>query len=106
MMEKPNLIYIDSLARGDKSVKDELIDVIKNEFPKEQNDYYESLKKKDFKKIEEHVHRLKHKISILGLEKSYKIANQYEHNLRESSSVKSEDFKHTLSVISNFLKTI
>ena len=50
MMEKPNLIYIDSLARGDKSVKDELIDVIKNEFPKEQNDYYESLKKKDFKK--------------------------------------------------------
>lgn len=106
MMEKPNLEYINQLARGDESIKKELIDVIKSEFPEEKQDYYNSLENKDYKKIEENVHRLKHKISILGLEKSYKIANEFEHNLRELKLDKVEDFEKILIVISNYVKTI
>ncbi|PKH51540.1 histidine kinase [Tenacibaculum sp. Bg11-29] len=105
-MEKPNLEYVAKLANGDESVSKMLIDVIKTEFPEEKKDYYDSLKNKNYKKIEENVHRLKHKISILGLEKSYKIANEFEHNLRELSLDKVEDFEKILIVISVYLKTI
>ncbi|MDX6746018.1 Hpt domain-containing protein [Polaribacter sp. PL03] len=105
-MEKPNLEYINQLARGDDSIKNELIDVIKTEFPEEKKDYYNSLEKKEFKKIEENVHKLKHKISILGLEKSYEIANEFEHNLRELSLDKQKDFDKILTAISDYIDTI
>jgi HPt (histidine-containing phosphotransfer) domain-containing protein len=105
-MEKPNLEYINRLSRGDKSIKAELIELIKTEFPKEKKEYYKSLEKKEFKKIEENVHTLKHKISILGLEKSYVIANQFEHNLRGYSLDKKEDFDKILRTISDYIETI
>lgn len=105
-MEQPNLEYINQLARGDASIKKELIDVVKTEFPEEKKEYIESYQKKEYKKIEENVHRLKHKISILGLEKSYEIANTYEHNLRESSLEGSKDFDKILHVISTYIETI
>ncbi|WP_298766407.1 Hpt domain-containing protein [uncultured Polaribacter sp.] len=105
-MEKPNLTYINQLARGDKAIEKELISVIKTEFPEEQKDYYHSLAVKDFKKIEENVHRLKHKISILGLEKSYKKANEFEHNLRENSLKGQQDFEKILIAITNYIETI
>ncbi|QNM86904.1 Hpt domain-containing protein [Polaribacter pectinis] len=105
-MEKPNLSYVDELARGDESVRKILIDVIKSEFPEEKEDYYKSLKEKKYKKIEENVHRLKHKISILGLEKSYEKANKFEHNLREKSLVGFEDFEEILIAISRYIETI
>jgi hypothetical protein len=105
-MEKPNLNYINSLAREDDSIKKILIDVIKTEFPEEKQDYYESFCKNDFKKIKDNVHRLKHKISILGLENGYKNANAYEHNLRVNSKDKSEIFDKTLVIISEYLKII
>ncbi|WP_439129906.1 Hpt domain-containing protein [Polaribacter sp.] len=105
-MEKPNLEYINQLARGRESIKNELISVVKTEFPEEKKDYFESLKQKDFKKIEENVHRLKHKISILGLEKSYKLANEFEHNLREHSLERQQDFEKILIAITNYIETI
>ena len=107
-MEQPNLEYIEDLARGDDSVKDTLINVIKSEFPNEEIEYYNSIESKDFKKIEDNVHRIKHKFSILGLEKSYNKANKFEQNLREHILNLSEkqDFDKTLLAISEFLKTI
>jgi HPt (histidine-containing phosphotransfer) domain-containing protein len=105
-MEKPNLEYIDSLARGDESVRKILINTIKMEFPKEKEDFDISLKKKDYKKIEENVHKIKHKISILGLDKSYEKANEFEHNLRENSLSGIRDFEKTLIVISEYIKTM
>ena len=105
-MEQPNLNYINQLARGDDSIKNEIIGVIKTEFPEEKKDYLESLEKKDFKKIEENVHRIKHKISILGLEKSYGIANEFEHNLRELSLEKQKDFDEILLTITTYIENI
>jgi HPt (histidine-containing phosphotransfer) domain-containing protein len=105
-MEKPNIEYINQLARKDESIKKELIDLIKTEFPEEKKDYYSSLESKEFKKIEENVHKLKHKISILGLVKSYEVANKFEHNLRELNLDKKEDFDEILAVISVYIKTL
>jgi hypothetical protein len=107
-MEKPNFLYIEQLARGDDSIKNTLIEVIKNEFPGEKVAYYKSLKNKDFKKIKDNVHRIKHKFSILGLEKSYKKANNFEHNLRQNilNLKEEQDFDEILTAISKYLKTI
>ena len=105
-MEKPNLNYINSMAREDDSIKIIFIDVIKTQFPEEKQDYYESFSKNDFKKIKDNVHRLKHKISILGLENGYKNANAYEHNLRLNFKDKSKIFHKTLVIISDYLKII
>ena len=105
-MEQPNLTYVNQLARGDSVIKQTLIDVIKTEFPEEKKDYYDSFGKKDYKKIEENVHRIKHKISILGLEESYELANTYEHNLREKNMTGFQDFDQILTAISTYIKTI
>ncbi|MCH2194218.1 Hpt domain-containing protein [Kordia sp.] len=105
-MEQPNLTYVEQLARGDENIRSTLIDVIKTEFPEEKNEYYESLVTKDYKKIEENVHKLKHKISILGLEKSYELANTYEHNLREKRMDGVDDFEEILNTITAYIKTI
>ncbi|AUC23647.1 histidine kinase [Polaribacter sejongensis] len=105
-MEQPNLIYIEQLARGDESIRTELIGVIKTEFPEEKKEYHDSLEHKKFKKIEENVHKIKHKISILGLEKSYEMANKFEHNLREQSLEGQEDFDEILKAISDYIETI
>jgi hypothetical protein len=105
-MEKPNLEYVEELASGDESLRKRLINVIKNEFFEEKEEYYKSLKNKDYKKIAENVHCIKHKISILSLVKSYKIANEFEHNLREHNLDKVEDFEKILVAISYYLKTI
>jgi hypothetical protein len=105
-MEKPNLDYLEKLARGDASLRKKLIDIIKNEFPEEREEYYISLKDKDFKKTEENVHRLKHKIIILGLEENYKMANKFEHDLRDCNLDRVEDFEKILIAISYYLKTI
>jgi HPt (histidine-containing phosphotransfer) domain-containing protein len=105
-MEKPNLEYINQLSRGDESIRAELIDVIKKEFPKERKDYFNSLENMEYKKIEENVHKLKHKISILGLERSYEVANEFEHSLRELNLNKKEDFDKILVVISDYIETI
>ncbi|WP_046759249.1 Hpt domain-containing protein [Kordia jejudonensis] len=105
-MEQPNLNYVEQLARGDEAIKKTLLDVIKTEFPEEKQDYYDSLAKKDYKKIEENVHRIKHKISILGLEQSYELANTYEHNLREKKMDGVDDFEQILTVITAYINTI
>ncbi len=107
-MEQPNLIYIEQLANGEESVKKTLIDVIKAELPDEIKDYYNSIETKDFKKIEDNVHRIKHKISIFGLEEGYIKANEFEHNLREHQlNIKEQQhFDETLIIISEYLQNI
>jgi HPt (histidine-containing phosphotransfer) domain-containing protein len=105
-METPNLNYLDELARGDQDLINQLIEVLKTEFPDEKQDYYSSLESKDYKLIAENVHRIKHKISILGLETAYNLANDYENELRESNLDKKDAFENILVVVSDYLKTI
>ncbi|APZ47576.1 histidine kinase [Polaribacter reichenbachii] len=107
-MEIPNLEYIEKLARGNESIRNTLIEVIKTEFPEEKKKYQNSIEKKDFKEIEDNVHRIKHKFSILGLETSYEKANEFEKNLREHNldPMQKAHFDQTLLDISLFLKTI
>ena len=105
-MEQPTLDYINRLSNGDEGIFNTLIGVIKREFPVERASYDSSVQEKDYRMIEESVHRLKHKINVFGLENSYQTANRYEQNLRKNSFELKEEFDEVLTVISNFIKTL
>ena len=105
-MEQPNLSYINTLSGGDETFKNKLITIIKTEFPNEKVIYFKNIESKNFKEASENVHKLKHKISILGLEKSYAIAVDYENNLKTNSLEGEVDFNIILQLITDYLETI
>ena len=98
--------YIKSLSGGEIEFEEKLIKIIKSEFPNEKSIYYEHLKEKNYIKAADDVHKLKHKISILGLEKSYNIAADYENDLRENSLKLKDDFEKILQIITEYLSTL
>ncbi|GAK74944.1 hypothetical protein JCM19296_522 [Nonlabens ulvanivorans] len=105
-MELPNRSYIDSLCRGDKAFEERLLAVIKTEFPSEKEVYYNALKAKNLAEIAEAVHKLKHKISILGLEKGYALAAQYENEILDENFDHSQSFEKILDSMTEYLKTL
>lgn len=105
-MEQPNLSYINTLSGGDKEFEAQLLDVVKKEFPTEKETYYKNLNNKNYKLAAENVHKLKHKISILGLSKSYDIAIDYENNLLDHNTDLKEEFDNILTVITNYLDNL
>ena len=105
-MEQPNLSYIESMSGGDKSFEQKLISIIKQEFPEEKQTYTNSISIKDYKATAEIVHKLKHKISILGLVKSYEVAAAYELELLEGQSDLKEEFELIIATITNYLQEI
>ena len=105
-MEHPNLTYITSMSGGDKAFEQKLIGIIKKEFPIEKETYYTNLNAKKLKLAADNVHKLKHKISILGLEKSYEIAVEFENNLLKGETNLSEDFDSILNNITNYLEKL
>jgi len=102
-MEQPNLSYINELSGGDEAFKEKLIGIIKMEFPNERDVYFKNIASKKFKEAAGNVHKLKHKISILGLEKSFGVAADFENNLIQNSEVGKVDFENILQTITNFL---
>ena len=64
-----------------------------------------NLLQQNFKAAAENVHKLKHKISILGLTKSYDVAVDYENNLIENRTEGKVEFEAILQNITSFLKT-
>ena len=105
-MEKPNLSYIQSMSGGDEAFEKKLINIIKAEFPLEKEEYYNNYKANNFKLTADNVHKLKHKISILGLEKSYEVAVAFENNLLEGETTLNQEFESILINITNYLQQL
>jgi HPt (histidine-containing phosphotransfer) domain-containing protein len=105
-VEQPNQAYINQLSAGNKTFKEKLITVIKEEFPDEKAVYLNNIQIENYKEAAENVHKIKHKISILGLEKSYEVARAFENNLKEGNTNLKEDFENILDVISEYLLTL
>ena len=102
----PNSSYIDSLSGGDVVFKQKLIAIINKEFPEEKKSYYTYYKMNKYNKAAENVHKLKHKISILGLEKSYHIAVDYETNLKEGKTDLHDKFEEILKTMTDYIATL
>ncbi len=106
MTEEPNLEYIKKLAGDDIAFENQFIEIIKTEFPDEVIDYNSAIENKQLLVAAEIVHKLKHKLNILSMEKSYEIALAYEDQLREDSMKLDKEFRTILDIISNYLTTI
>lgn len=105
-MEQPNLNYIHGISEGDLDFEKKIIDVIKKEFPLEKETYYTNLQAGNYKQVAANVHKLKHKLVILGLEKSYETAVMYENNLIDNNTKGKDKFELILKNITDFLETL
>lgn len=103
MLEQPNLQYIKDLSGGDVEFEEKMLLILKEEFPEELKTYNLTLEINELKQTAEIVHKLKHKISILGLEKSYELAVEYEKELLKGNNSMHSEFSEILKSISNFL---
>lgn len=105
-MEKPNMDYIDDLAGDDVPFRQKLVTILKDELPRETADYKDLLANGNLRGAAESVHKLKHKISLLGMEKSYYIAEEFEVNLKEGSTNLKDDFDTILITMQNFAEAL
>lgn len=81
-MEKPNLSVIREIAGNDLEFQQNLLDIIKKEFPEESEAFKKNISSKNYEEAANNVHKIKHKISLLGLEKSFEIATDFEKQLK------------------------
>jgi HPt (histidine-containing phosphotransfer) domain-containing protein len=105
-MEQPNSNYIDQLAGDDQEFKGKVIAILKKELPEEIELYNNQMSNKNFKLAAKSVHKLKHKVSILGLEKSYYIAEEYENNLNENATNMQSEFEAILQSMHDFVNKL
>jgi len=101
-MEQPNLNYINDLAGDDNDFRAKLVGVIKSELPIEIAEYQSSINNNNYVKAVGHVHKLKHKISVMGMEESYHFAEQFENELKENNSNRANEFTEILALMQNF----
>ncbi|MGB3774100.1 MAG: Hpt domain-containing protein [Leeuwenhoekiella sp.] len=104
MKEQPNLSYIEKLSGGDKMFEEKLLNVVRRELPEEIAVFHKNIEDNNFSEAAANVHKLKHKISILGLEESYHFAETYEEELRDNKNEKQSHFEEILKNMSAFVK--
>jgi hypothetical protein len=105
-METPNLEYIDSIAGGDEDFKQQLINILKDEFPKEKILFLNNFNKKEYVLASENVHKIKHKISMLSLNEDFTMASMFEENLKQNNIDLHKKFINCLAKITEFLNHI
>lgn len=105
-MEQPNLTYIEKLAGNDEVFKNKFIAILKDEFPIEKEEYYNSLNASKTNETALIVHKLKHKLNILGLEEAYGLSVIYEEELKKGDTSLAPKFTSILDTIESYLNTI
>ncbi len=104
--EKPNITYIENLAAGSKDFKQQLIDIMKKEFPQERTVFIHNYKSNKLLDAADNVHKLKHKIGMFGFEDGYQVAVDFENELKGEKNSLYSEFMLILDAIEDFLKTL
>lgn len=105
-MEQPNLDYINNLAGNDEAFRQKLISTIKRELPLEITEFNDKIDSLNFLRASENVHKLKHKISVFGMEKSYYLAETFEEHLKNKNTDLHEDFQKVLKSMQDFADSL
>ena len=105
-MEQPNMDYLNKLSGNDETIKLKLTNILKKELPLEIAAYYGSILLKKRKLAAECVHKLKHKIALLGLEESYYMAEEYENQLVKNEIELQTEFENCLKVMQHFVNSL
>jgi len=99
----PNSEYIDKLSGSDGEFRARLIELLKQEWPLEVDEYRIQVKEQNWEKAGAAVHKLKHKISIFGLEDGYQVARELEYQYKENQDTPREAFDLVVEVITQYL---
>ena len=94
--EAPNLHYIQQLSDGDKDFENQLISILQKEFPGEFSAYKKLANQEDYEAIAQIVHKLKHKVNILGLEEGSVLCSKFEKELKQGEKSLQKDFEEIL----------
>jgi HPt (histidine-containing phosphotransfer) domain-containing protein len=105
-MENPNLEYINQLSAGNKEFEVKIITILKTELPEEIVTYQQAIETKNFKLASDCVHKLKHKVSFLGLIEGYAICEKYENALKNDETEMKIEFEEILNKMQNFVVTL
>tara|TARA_R110000868_G_scaffold288378_1_gene548677 strand:- start:3937 stop:4254 length:318 start_codon:yes stop_codon:yes gene_type:complete len=102
-MEQPNINYINKLSGDNEAIKSKMIGILKKELPQETTTYNKQMQNKEFIFAAQSVHKLKHKIAVLGLEKSYYLAEKFENNLKNNEVDLQSSFEYVLALMNQFV---
>ncbi|KZS42869.1 hypothetical protein AWE51_15995 [Aquimarina aggregata] len=106
MTEAPNLAYIKELASGSEEFENKIITILKREFYEEKTQFSDNYSLKAFIKASENVHKLKHKIGMLGFDDGYQTTADFENGLKKNNLSLYPKFILILDTIEDFLKTL
>ncbi|TKD66563.1 Hpt domain-containing protein [Flavobacterium sp. ASW18X] len=105
-MEQPNIKYIEDVAGSDADFKANFIQILKMEFPDEFVHYKNMYAAKNHIETAAIVHKLKHKLNIVGLQDGYRMAVTYEEELKKGKDAMHTDFLPILEVAGAFISTL
>ena len=106
MSEIPNLDYIKEISGGNEDFEKKFLNIIQTEFPKEKEDYIAFLESNELEESAKVVHKIKHKLGILGLTGGYKLAVQYEEDLKYGNTKLQDEFQQILESVEGFILKI
>ncbi|MDT0644932.1 Hpt domain-containing protein [Zunongwangia sp. F363] len=102
MEERPTLTQINKISGKNDDFRERLINILKTELVSEVSTYQKNLSLGKYIECAENVHKLKHKIGILGLEKSYEVAVLFEEDLKKSNLKNKKAFDDILKSMLEF----
>ncbi len=102
-MELPNLSVIKEISENDMEFQNSIIEILKTEFPQEVDLYKQNFDSKNYFEASNNVHKLKHKISLLGLNNGLQTATAYELALKNGNIELHNDFIKILDKIHVYL---
>lgn len=103
---EPNLNYIKQLANGNEAFESRILGVVKRELPEEIANFRRSLDSSDYSQAAMLVHKIKHKVSLLGIEDGFELTTNFEDELREGGKSLHGDFEALLKIMTTFLNSI
>lgn len=102
-MEEPNLLLIKEISENDMEFQNSILSIIKKEFPEEVELYKSNYSIKNYDEASSNVHKLKHKISLLGLIKGSELASEFEKDLKSGNTKLHDNFVEILNKIHVYL---
>lgn len=103
---EPNLNYIQQLANGNDAFENRILGVLKRELPEEIAQFRESLSSSDYLQAAMLVHKIKHKVSLLGMGDGYELTASFEDELRGGDKSLLDEFEGLLKIMTTFLNNI
>ncbi len=105
-MERPNLDYIKEISGGNEEFEKRFLTIIQNEFPKEKTEYITQMDGDNLEESATIVHKIKHKLGILGLHEGYRLAIKYEEDLKYGDTKLKDEFNEILTSVEEIISNI